>query len=134
LTSDRNNHGIKHALETIKTVEQNNYVKFFRLYKSTPNMGSHILDFIKDKIRLIALKTITFVYRPTVATQYISSLLGFENETHCIKYLKERNFVFMQPLNNMKPKSSLILTEIDCKVSYSELLNWEKLEEDKLKK
>jgi hypothetical protein len=121
-TSDKKQPSIKHALETIRSVEERNYVKFFRLYQETPPMGRKILDFVKDKIRLDALKTITTAFRPSVSVEYVTSILGFENKSICLQFLKTRFFVFLPS------------TEIDCKSSYSEIFRWEKQEEEKLLK
>jgi hypothetical protein len=35
---------------------------FFRLYAESPNMGRYVLDFMKDKFRVSALKTLTTAY------------------------------------------------------------------------
>lgn len=113
---------IKHALETFKSVEERNYVKFFRLCKETPNIGTYIIGFVIDKIRVDALKAITTAFRPSVTVDYVTSILGFENKSVCLTFLKTRSFVFLPS------------TEIDCKSSYSEILKWEKQEEEKLLK
>lgn len=121
--NDKKNPTIKHALDTIKSVQQNNFAAFFRLYAAAPNMGRYVLDFVRDKVRVSALKTITTAFRPTVSVEYISKVLGFNTKFECIAFLKERLFVSN---NNFE--------DIDCKVSYGELLNWEKAEEAKLLK
>jgi len=121
-STDKKQFSINHALETIRSVEERNYVKFFRLYHETQPMGRLILDFVKDKIRLDALKTITTAFRPSVSVEYVTTILGFENKSICLQFLKTRFFVFLPS------------TEIDCKSSYSEIFKWEKQEEQKLLK
>jgi len=119
---DKKHPSIKLALETIKSVEERNYVKFFRLYNQTLPMGRKVLDFVTDKIRLDALKAITTAFRPSVSVEYVTRILGFENKSICLQFLKTRFFVFLPS------------TEIDCKSSYSEILKWERQEEEKLLK
>ena len=49
---------VSHALDVRKAIQFDNYHKFFKLYKCTPNLGVCILDLLVDNCRLQALQRI----------------------------------------------------------------------------
>jgi len=114
--------GIKHALLVRQAIAENNYHKFFRLYKDAPNMGSYLMKFIFSKIRFQALLRITKVCRPSVPISHVKKELAFKKDIQCIKFLSEHYCVF-SPDNK----------EVSCKESYMGLKRWEKEEEEKHK-
>ncbi|KAI4384451.1 hypothetical protein MLD38_002607 [Melastoma candidum] len=82
LSSDaKQNDAVRHALAVRRAVTSGNYVMFFRLYKTAPNMNSCIMDQYADKMRYRAVTCICKSHRPTVPVSYIAQVLGF---THTV--------------------------------------------------
>lgn len=102
----RENAAVKHALSVRMAVASGNYVLFFRLYRTAPNLNtclmgtcSHLLftlpplscnyyavqflrigfnaDLFVEKMRYAALRCMSRSYRPTVPVPYIAQVLGF---------------------------------------------------------
>ncbi|XP_057789186.1 SAC3 family protein A isoform X2 [Salvia miltiorrhiza] len=70
---------VKHALSVRSAVTSGNYVMFFRLYKTAPNLNTLLMDLYVEKMRYAAVKCISRSYRPTVPVSYISQILGFSS-------------------------------------------------------
>lgn len=68
---------IIHALKVRVAVADNDYYAFFRLRNECTNHGIYLLDKIVPQIRSAALKCAMKAYRPSVATDFILSQLGF---------------------------------------------------------
>ncbi|KAK6145309.1 hypothetical protein DH2020_022129 [Rehmannia glutinosa] len=70
---------VKHALSVRSAVTSGNYVMFFRLYKTAPNLNTLLMDLYVEKMRYAAVKCMLRSYRPTVPVSYLSQILGFTN-------------------------------------------------------
>ncbi|KAL8051472.1 hypothetical protein ABFX02_06G150200 [Erythranthe guttata] len=70
---------VKHALSVRRAVTSGNYVMFFRLYKTAPNLNTFLMDLYVEKMRYAAVKCMSRSYRPTVPVSYLSQILGFTN-------------------------------------------------------
>ncbi|XP_010534452.1 PREDICTED: SAC3 family protein A [Tarenaya hassleriana] len=68
---------VKHALSVRAAVTLGNYVTFFRLYKTAPNMNSCLMDLYVEKMRFKAVNCMARAYRPTVPVSYLAQVLGF---------------------------------------------------------
>ncbi|PSS33457.1 SAC3 family protein like [Actinidia chinensis var. chinensis] len=94
---------VKHALAVHAAVNSGNYVLFFRLYKTAPNLNTCLMDLYVEKMRYTAVKCVSRSYRPTVPVSYIARVLGFtkalpklgtteENDSsgleECVEWLK----------------------------------------------
>ncbi|KAL6580820.1 SAC3 protein A [Orobanche minor] len=75
----RKDTAIKHALSVRSAVTSGNYVTFFRLYKTAPNLSTFLMDLYVEKMRYAAVKCIARSYRPTISVSYLSQILGFDN-------------------------------------------------------
>jgi SAC3 family protein LENG8/THP3 len=53
---ERDNECISHALKLRSAWALNNYCRFFTLYKNSPKMSGHIIDWFADRERKLALK------------------------------------------------------------------------------
>ncbi|OAY83563.1 hypothetical protein ACMD2_00276 [Ananas comosus] len=73
----KENEAVKHALAVQSAVSSGNYVLFFRLYKTAPNLNTCLMDLYIEKMRFEAVKCMSKSYRPTVPVKYISRILGF---------------------------------------------------------
>ncbi|XP_010509029.1 PREDICTED: SAC3 family protein A-like [Camelina sativa] len=92
---------VRHALSVRAAVTSGNYVMFFRLYKTAPNMNSCLMDLYVEKMRYKAVTFMSRSCRPTIPVSYIVQVLGFtgaasegtdEKETNgleeCLEWLK----------------------------------------------
>ncbi|XP_021910240.1 SAC3 family protein A isoform X2 [Carica papaya] len=77
----KKNEVIKHALAVRSAVTSGNYVMFFRLYKTAPNLSSCLMDLYVEKMRYKALNCMSRSYRPTLSVSYIAQVLGFTEGT-----------------------------------------------------
>ncbi|KAF8402807.1 hypothetical protein HHK36_010898 [Tetracentron sinense] len=68
---------VKHALAVRSAVTSGNYVMFFRLYKTAPNLNTCLMDLYFEKMRYEAVKCISRSYRPVVPVAFIAQVLGF---------------------------------------------------------
>ncbi|XP_052187850.1 SAC3 family protein A isoform X2 [Diospyros lotus] len=68
---------VKHALAVRAAVSSGNYVLFFRLYKTAPNLNTCLMDLYVEKMRYRAVKCMSRSYRPAVPVSYIAQILGF---------------------------------------------------------
>ncbi|PIA56322.1 hypothetical protein AQUCO_00700568v1 [Aquilegia coerulea] len=73
----KKNPAVKHALEVRAAVTSGNYVLFFRLYKTAPNLNTCLMDLYVEKMRYEAVKCMSRSYRPTVPLSFIAEVLGF---------------------------------------------------------
>ncbi|XP_057981811.1 SAC3 family protein A [Malania oleifera] len=68
---------VKHALAVRAAVTSGNYVMFFRLYKTAPNLNTCLMDLYVEKMRYAAVRCMSRSYRPMVPVSYIAKVLGF---------------------------------------------------------
>eukprot|EP01135_Chromosphaera_perkinsii_P003393 Nk52_evm17s242 gene=Nk52_evmTU17s242 len=105
---------IAHALKVREAHAMGDYVAFFKLYKSAPNMGSYLLKFFVNKERDKALKIICKGFGPSISIDYITAHLEFETPEECIKYLEEEKKLSLSAFTKNK-------TALNCKESYAQL-------------
>ncbi|XP_069153697.1 SAC3 family protein A isoform X14 [Solanum lycopersicum] len=92
----RQNDAVKHALSVRAAVSTGNYVAYFRLYKTAPNLNTCLMDLYADKMRYAAVRCMSRSNRPTVPVTYIAQVLGFTSEESedtdgvedCVEWLK----------------------------------------------
>ncbi|PON91508.1 SAC3/GANP/THP [Trema orientale] len=68
---------VKHALAVRAAVTSGNYVMFFRLFKTAPNLNTCLMDLYVEKMRFKAVSCMSRSYRPTLPVPYIAQVLGF---------------------------------------------------------
>ncbi|KAF3972591.1 hypothetical protein CMV_003914 [Castanea mollissima] len=68
---------VKHALAVRAAVTSENYVMFFRLYKTAPYLSTCLMDLYVEKMRYKAVSCMSRSYRPTIPVSYIAQVLGF---------------------------------------------------------
>ncbi|CAH2058740.1 unnamed protein product [Thlaspi arvense] len=91
---DKKDEAVRHALSVRGAVTSGNYVAFFRLYKTAPNMNSCLMDLYVEKMRYKAVTIISRSCRPTMPVSYVAQVLGFTGETEtdameeCSEWLK----------------------------------------------
>jgi hypothetical protein len=78
LTSyQRSRPAIAHALKVREAMASGDYLSFFRLLVSTPNLGHHLTSLIIPTMRLRGLRRMAKAYRPALDIQVCIDQLGF---------------------------------------------------------
>ncbi|KAJ9074148.1 hypothetical protein DSO57_1009227 [Entomophthora muscae] len=80
---------IKHALQLRSAISSLNYVQFFQLYQSAPNLGRFMINHFLERERIRAMCIICTSFRQTITVDYICSRLGFETTEDCLEFLKK---------------------------------------------
>jgi SAC3 family protein LENG8/THP3 len=86
----------EHALHVVRSVEENNYRAFFKLYRSAPHMTAYLMDFLVKRVRDQAYERITASYRPNVSVEHMREWLHFDDFEDTRRYLRQRNAVFVE--------------------------------------
>ncbi|XP_062086000.1 SAC3 family protein A-like isoform X3 [Humulus lupulus] len=68
-----------HLCRVRAAVTSGNYVMFFRLFKTAPNLNTCLMDLYVEKMRFKAVCCISRSYRPTLHVSYIAQVLGFSS-------------------------------------------------------
>ncbi|XP_002975233.2 SAC3 family protein A isoform X1 [Selaginella moellendorffii] len=75
----REDEAVKHSLAVRGAVALGNYIMFFRLYKTAPNLNFYLMDLYVERMRFEALRCMSRSYRPTLPLEVIARTLGFTN-------------------------------------------------------
>ncbi|XP_062086013.1 SAC3 family protein A-like isoform X4 [Humulus lupulus] len=70
---------VRYTLAVRAAVTSGNYVMFFRLFKTAPNLNTCLMDLYVEKMRFKAVCCISRSYRPTLHVSYIAQVLGFSS-------------------------------------------------------
>uniref|UniRef100_A0A803P2Q1 PCI domain-containing protein n=1 Tax=Cannabis sativa TaxID=3483 RepID=A0A803P2Q1_CANSA len=134
----KRDNAVKHALAVRAAVTSGNYVMFFRLFKTAPNLNTCVMDLYVEKMRFKAVSCISRSYRPTLPVSYISQVLGFssvssENDEkdsdgleECIEWLKAHGACLIADNNGevqldaKASTSTLFMPEPDDAVSHGD--------------
>jgi hypothetical protein len=88
LAKERHHPPIRHALDCLHALNLENYVRFFRLYANTPNMGGYLLDPVAEKLRQKVVRVLCKVYRPSLPVAWIAQQLAFDSPQECANFLR----------------------------------------------
>lgn len=83
------NEAVAHALQVRQALQLDNYHQFFRLYRTTPNMGAYILDLMLDNWRALSLQKICRAYKPEVGAQFVVDELAFTDREEGYAFLRK---------------------------------------------
>lgn len=83
------NEAVAHALQIRQALQLDNYHRFFKLYRNTPNMGSYILDLMVDNWRVLALQKMCRGYKPDVGVDFVLEELAFPDRTLGLDFLRK---------------------------------------------
>jgi SAC3 family protein LENG8/THP3 len=79
---------VKHALAVRSALAQGNYGRFFKLFRTAPNLGNYLMDIFIDKHRILSLIRLTKAYVATnVEMKYLKHLLAFDSESQIEEFL-----------------------------------------------
>ncbi|WVQ96570.1 hypothetical protein IAU59_003675 [Kwoniella sp. CBS 9459] len=86
--AEKQDPGVKHALDVHAALATSNYVRFFRLFLSAPNMSGYIMDHFVERERIAALAIMSKGYM-TLTLPYITQTLAFDSEEEADKFLQD---------------------------------------------
>lgn len=78
---------MKHALLVRQASLLENYHVFFKLYRSTPNLGRCIIDLMLDSWRFKAMQRMLKSYKPIIEVNFITAELSFDSSEDCLEFL-----------------------------------------------
>lgn len=78
---------VRHALGVAAAVSADNAARFFALYRSAPNLGSYLMDWLADGLRARALAALCKGARPTLPLAFVVRVLGFESGADARSFL-----------------------------------------------
>ncbi|CAM9647826.1 unnamed protein product [Hapterophycus canaliculatus] len=85
---------VSHALRVRKALAMTDYHLFFSLYKTTPNLGRHIMQKLLKTMRVEALRRIIKSYRPTISLPFVLRELLFDTDEDGVAFLQACGVVF----------------------------------------
>jgi len=78
---------VQHAFRLMMYQMNEDYHNFFILYPSTPHLGKHLIDRIRDRIRVSSLQKMVKTFKPTLPISHVTRELAFESEEECLEFL-----------------------------------------------
>nr|XP_019013182.1 nuclear protein [Kwoniella pini CBS 10737]OCF51963.1 nuclear protein [Kwoniella pini CBS 10737] len=124
-SSEKSDPGVKHALDVHAALATSNYVRFFRLFTTAPNMSGYIMDHFVERERIAALAIMSKGYM-TLPLTYVTTSLAFDSEEESDTFLHAHDAAIYilppnQPNNPWKPIKQAPLHERlwDCKKAHA---------------
>lgn len=77
---DKEDECIAHAIQLRRAWSEGNYIRFFKLYNTSPKMSGFLIDWFLERERKRALTTIIKSYRVVVPVSFILSALSCSRE------------------------------------------------------
>lgn len=99
-----------HAFQVVKSLDDNDYRTFFRLYETAPYMSAFLMDFLVKRVRDRAYERIIAAYRPNVSVEHIRECLNFPDLEETRLFLRQSKAAFV--IENTDPPFW-----VDCKAS-----------------
>uniref|UniRef100_A0ACD5YPQ5 Uncharacterized protein n=1 Tax=Avena sativa TaxID=4498 RepID=A0ACD5YPQ5_AVESA len=84
---------VKHAQTVTQSMRSGNYVQFFKLYKTAPNLNGQLMSLYFEKMRFGALKCMAKAYTQNIPAIYISKILGFHGTQETVAWLQRHGAV-----------------------------------------
>ncbi|XP_062092766.1 SAC3 family protein A isoform X2 [Humulus lupulus] len=134
----KRDNAVRHALAVRAAVTSGNYVMFFRLFKTAPNLNTCLMDLYVEKMRFKAVSCISRSYRPSLPVSYVAQVLGFSSVAsdndekdsdgleECIEWLKAHGACLIadnngeMQLDAKSSTSSLFMPEPDDAVAHGD--------------
>ncbi|WVQ65521.1 uncharacterized protein L199_003698 [Kwoniella botswanensis] len=124
--TEKSDLGVKHALDVHAALATSNYVRFFRLFTTAPNMSGYIMDHFVERERIAALAIMSKGYMSLTLT-YITTTLAFDSEEETDTFLQAHDAAIYvqsasaQPNNHWKSIKPIPLHERiwDCRKAHA---------------
>lgn len=112
---DKQTKCVQHSLQIVKALSDDNFYSFFRLYKKAPNMGAYLIDLFIDRLRVLALQTISvtlyisilILVSPRIEILVIAEILAFDNDKKCKEFLVSAGGKLNEEGNKLNCKESI---------------------------
>lgn len=88
-TEEKRSEPVSHALQVRQALAQGNYGRFFKLYRTAPNLGSSMMEIFVDKHRILCLSRLAMAYVATnVDVAYLTQMLAFSSQREATEFLE----------------------------------------------
>ena len=84
---------VQHAMDVQASLTAGNYARFFHLYRTTPNMGSYVLDKMLLRERVRALTKMAKAYAPTIPVALVTKQLAFVSDEAAAEFMTKAGCV-----------------------------------------
>ncbi|KAK4687868.1 SAC3 family protein LENG8/THP3, partial [Tremellales sp. Uapishka_1] len=103
---EKSDPGVHHALQVHASLATSNYVRFFRLFESAPNMSGYIMDHFVERERMTALTTMSKSYM-SLSLPFITSTLAFDSDEETDSFLSQHSAaVYLLPEPAKQPNTT----------------------------
>ncbi|KAF2002251.1 hypothetical protein P154DRAFT_398692, partial [Amniculicola lignicola CBS 123094] len=110
--TDKADGAVNHALDVRSALALGNYHRFFKLYRTSPNMGINLMNHFVERERLAALANMSKAYL-TVSLSFLSDKLAFDDNDKCLEFLREKNAQL--PIAHLTDKGGVGYTTVRIK-------------------
>ena len=77
-----------HALAVVRAVHLGDYLTFFRSYVDAPHLSAYLMDFLVQRMRIVAFKRMKVTYLE-LDLSFVESTLCFMDFSECLNFVNE---------------------------------------------
>ncbi|WFD28059.1 hypothetical protein MNAN1_003067 [Malassezia nana] len=85
---DKQEPGVRHALQVRAAMRAGNYAAFFQLYNTAPHMNARVMDHFVERERVQALLILARTMRPSCALAFVAQQLGWDSVAQADQFLQ----------------------------------------------
>ncbi|WVQ84279.1 hypothetical protein IAT38_006431 [Cryptococcus sp. DSM 104549] len=115
--AEKNDEGVKHALDVHASLATSNYARFFTLFTNAPNMSGYIMDHFVERERMSALAIMSRAYL-TLPLHYITSVLALGSNDEADQFLEDHKAAIYVTRPDQKGPVPLSERTWDCKKAH----------------
>lgn len=87
---------VQHAMQVRQAIHQENFHRFFVLFKETPALGKCILELILDQIRCKYLQRLCKACKPSLSLTWVQHEMLFDDEEEVMEFVTRLGGILLQ--------------------------------------
>ena len=80
---------IEYSLKILKSLNENNYFKFFELYQNSPFLSKYLIEPFLPRLRIKALINIAYGFYSEISIKFVQEKIAFKNIKECKDFLEK---------------------------------------------